>query len=62
MKRTKTIIGVVLTLLYVVGLVFMFMRQMGIGLSLWVISTVGGIFFLWYTRQKADSDDASRPE
>ena len=44
--------GLLLAACYLAGLVLMFMGQMGAGLLLWVVSTVGGGGFLYYLRQR----------
>lgn len=45
-------VGLTLAACYLTGLALMFMAQMGAGLLLWVISTVGGGGFLYYLRQR----------
>ena len=51
-KKIKTVLGIALTLCYAIGLIAMFTVNVSLGLSLWVISTLGGMGFLWYIRHK----------
>ncbi len=56
MKSVKFVVGIGLTLCYFAGLLTMLFHSLGLGLLLWVISTVGGMGFLYYYRQQAVRD------
>lgn len=48
----RTIICLVLTVMYALGLVLMLAKQMDLGLLLWGVSTVGGMGVLYYINKK----------
>ncbi len=52
LKQAKIIVGAVLVALYIAGLVLMFMRKTNTGLLLWVVSTLGGMGFLWFVKNR----------
>ena len=61
--KLRNIICIVLVVLYFIGLLCMFLNQLGAGLSLWGISTVGGFFALYYIRtseEKAASEKKAK--
>lgn len=56
--NTRNIICIALVALYFIGLVCMFVGQLGAGLGLWGISTVGGFFALYRIRSKEEDKEA----
>lgn len=56
----RSIICIALVAMYFIGLVCMFTNQLGAGLSLWGISTVGGFFALYYIRTREEKDAAEK--
>lgn len=48
----RTIVCLVLTVMYALGLVLMLAKQMDLGLLLWGVSTVGGMGVLYYINKK----------
>lgn len=52
--NTRNIICIVLVALYFFGLLCMFIGQLGAGLGLWAISTVGGFIALYYIRSREE--------
>lgn len=50
--KVKAVVGIGLTAAYLLGLLSMIFFSLGLGLLLWVVSTVGGMGFLYYYRQK----------
>ena len=49
-QKLRNIICIALVAFYFIGLLCMFLNQLGAGLSLWAISTVGGFFALYAIR------------
>ena len=58
--NTRNIICIALVAFYFIGLVCMFVGQLGPGLSLWAISTVGGFFALYRIRSKEEKEAAEK--
>lgn len=58
--NTRNIICIALVALYFIGLVCMFIGQLGAGLGLWAISTVGGFFALYRIRSKEENEAAEK--
>lgn len=56
----RNIICVALVVFYFIGLLCMFIGQLGAGLGLWGISTVGGFFALYYIRSKEEKNTAEK--
>jgi len=52
----RNIICIALVALYFIGLLCMFTGQLGAGLGLWAISTVGGIYALYRIRSKEEQE------
>jgi len=58
--NTRNIICIALVALYFIGLLCMFIGQLGAGLGLWAISTVGGFIALYHIRSKEEQDAAEK--
>ena len=54
--NTRNIICIALVALYFIGLLCMFIGQLGAGLGLWAISTVGGFFALYRIRSREEKN------
>ena len=52
----RNVLCIVLVALYAVGLLCMFLNAFGVGLALWVASTVGGMAALFHIRNKEEKD------
>ena len=59
-QRIRNIVCIVLVALYAIGLVCMFLNAFGVGLALWVASTVGGMAALFHIRNKEEKDAFER--
>ena len=57
-KRNVICIGLVVC--YVAGLLCMFLNQLLAGLSLWAISTVGGLIALYHIRNHEEKEAAEK--
>ena len=57
MKRMRAAICIILVLCYVAGLASMLFYSFGLGLMLWVISTLGGGCVLYRLRQSRQEDE-----
>lgn len=55
-QKLRNIICIALVALYFIGLLCMFLNQLGAGLGLWGISTVGGFFALYRIRSKEEEE------
>ena len=63
MKRMQATICMILVLCYAAGLVSMLFFSFGLGLMLWVISTLGGGCVLYRLRRnRHNEEDAGDPE
>ena len=63
-KRMRTILSLVLVVLYLIGLVVMITGSFQAGVYLWMISTLGGIGLLYWIRtqerKKAEAEQISK--
>ena len=57
-RYIRSIVCIVLIVLYIAGLLCMFFSAPSQGIALWVLSTVGGLFALYYIRSKEEKDAA----
>ena len=57
----KTVICLALVVLYIAGMLLMLFGSVTAGILLWSVSTVGGLFALWYihSTQRAADDGKS---
>ena len=64
LRRLRAALSLILVGLYVAGLIVMIVGNFGDGLTLWVISTVGGIALLYWIRtmdrRRADAEKIAR--
>lgn len=60
LKWLRTALSVILVGMYVAGLVAMFMQRTAVGITLWGISTLGGVGLLWWihTMDRREADRA----
>ncbi len=56
----RNIICIVLVICYFAGLICMFVNQLGIGLALWALSTVGGMAALYHIRNAEEKEAAKK--
>lgn len=47
-RRVRAIVALVLVVLYIAGLIAMFVSSVQLGLILWVVSTLGGVGLLYW--------------
>lgn len=56
----RNIVCIALVVLYVAGLLCMFLNQLGAGIALWAISTVGGMAALYHIRNAEEKEAAKK--
>ena len=54
----RTALSLLIVVLYVAGLMAMFMGNVRLGVDLWVVSTLGGIGLLYYIRTTEKTQEA----
>lgn len=59
-QKLRNIICIVLVAFYFIGLLCMFLNQLGAGLGLWAISTIGGLFALFHIRNNEEKEAAEK--
>lgn len=47
-RRVRAIVALMLVVLYIAGLIAMFVSSVQLGLILWVVSTLGGVGLLYW--------------
>ncbi|MBR2571301.1 MAG: hypothetical protein IKE30_04155 [Clostridia bacterium] len=57
-QNARTITGISIITLYAAGLIALVLGQARLGLFLWVVSTVGGMAWLYYLRLKKEKEEA----
>lgn len=60
-KTLKMVIGLILVALYAAGLIAMVAFSFNVGVTLWVVSTLGGIAFLYFVKEKKKKDEEDKP-
>lgn len=61
-QKIRNIICIVLVIFYVAGLLCMFLNQLGPGIALWALSTVGGLGALFHIRNAEEKEAAQKAQ
>lgn len=59
-NQAVRVCGIVIVLAYIAGVICLFSHLTGIGIALWVLSTIFGAGFLWYQDQKKRREELEK--
>ncbi|MBE5808459.1 MAG: hypothetical protein E7317_08980 [Clostridiales bacterium] len=63
MRTFKAVVCGILVVLYLAGMLLLILGNVSAGVSLWSISTIGGLFVLWYLKSTdSRADEAEKDD
>lgn len=61
-KLLRNVVCAVLVALYFIGMCLLILGSVRAGITLWSISTIGGLGVLWYIKSREKEDTSEREE